>query len=78
MRARVHRNIGMRSNAFPAGAWSWDRCFVAGGTALAASSPTYEFRIAPKSLSEALIDFAVQSNLSIGGVSACSGRSGWA
>ena len=48
---------------------------VAGGPALAASSPTYEFRIAPKSLSEALIDFAVQSNLSIGGVSACSGRS---
>ena len=43
-------------------------------SALAASSPSYEFHIAPKPLSEALIDFAVQSNLSIGGVSACPGR----
>jgi len=42
--------------------------------ALAASPPSYEFRIAGKPLSEALIDFAVQSNLSIGGVSACAGR----
>lgn len=49
--------------------------FVAGGTALAASPPVYEFRIPPKPLSEALIDFAVQSNLSIGGVSLCTGRS---
>jgi iron complex outermembrane recepter protein len=49
--------------------------FVAliGGPALAAS-PAYEFRIPAKPLSEALIDFAVQSNLSIGGVSACAGR----
>lgn len=44
------------------------------GPALAAS-PVYDFRIQPKALSEALIDFAVQSNLSIGGVSACAGRS---
>ena len=44
-------------------------------SAWAASSPSYEFRIGPKPLSEALIDFAVQSNLSIGGVSACAGRS---
>ncbi|MGZ3398796.1 MAG: TonB-dependent receptor domain-containing protein [Caulobacteraceae bacterium] len=43
--------------------------------ALAAGSPDYDFHIPPKSLSEALIDFAVQSNLSIGGVSACAGRS---
>ena len=54
--------------------------FVAGSallitsSALAASSPSYEFHIARKPLGEALIDFAVQSNLSIGGVSACAGR----
>jgi outer membrane receptor protein involved in Fe transport len=47
---------------------------LAAPPALAASSPSYEFHIAPKPLSEALIDFAVQSNLSIGGVSACAGR----
>jgi iron complex outermembrane receptor protein len=45
-----------------------------GGPALAAS-PTYDFHIQPKALSEALIDFAVQSNLSIGGVSTCAGAS---
>jgi outer membrane receptor protein involved in Fe transport len=44
------------------------------GPALAAV-PSYDFHIAPKPLSEALIDFAVQSNLSVGGVSACAGRS---
>jgi outer membrane receptor protein involved in Fe transport len=43
-------------------------------SAMAAGSPSYEFHIAPKPLGEALIDFAVQSNLSIGGVAACSGR----
>jgi outer membrane receptor protein involved in Fe transport len=43
-------------------------------SALAAAPPSYEFRIPPKALSEALIDLAIQSNLSIGGVSACSGR----
>jgi len=43
-------------------------------SALAATPPSYEYHIAPKPLSEALIDFAVQSNLSIGGVSACAGR----
>jgi outer membrane receptor protein involved in Fe transport len=43
-------------------------------SAMAAGSPSYEFHIAPKPLGEALIDLAVQSNLSIGGVSACSGR----
>jgi iron complex outermembrane receptor protein len=47
---------------------------LAAPAALAATSPSYEFHIAGKSLSEALIDFAVQSNLSIGGVSACAGR----
>jgi outer membrane receptor protein involved in Fe transport len=47
---------------------------LAAPPALAAESPSYEFHIAPKPLSEALIDFAVQSNLSIGGVSACAGR----
>jgi hypothetical protein len=44
-------------------------------SAFAAGSPSYDFHIPPKPLSEALIDFAVQSNLSIGGVSACAGRS---
>lgn len=44
-------------------------------SAFAAGSPSYDFHIRPKPLSEALIDFAVQSNLSIGGVSACAGRS---
>ena len=48
---------------------------VGGGPASAASSPVYEFRIPPKPLSDALIDFAVQSNLSMGGVSLCAGRS---
>lgn len=48
---------------------------LTGGTVLAATPPTYSFHIASKPLSEALIDFAVQSNLSIGGVSACPGRS---
>jgi outer membrane receptor protein involved in Fe transport len=41
---------------------------------LAAGVPAYDFHIADKPLSEALIDFAVQSNLSIGGVSTCAGR----
>ncbi|HEY4029525.1 MAG TPA: TonB-dependent receptor [Caulobacteraceae bacterium] len=54
---------------------------VAAGSALLiapsafAAAPSYDFHIPPKPLSEALIDFAVQSNLSIGGVSACGGRS---
>ncbi len=43
--------------------------------ALAAGAPTYEFRIAPKAAGDALIDFAVQSNLSIGGIAACAGQS---
>jgi outer membrane receptor protein involved in Fe transport len=43
------------------------------GPALAAV-PSYDFHIPSKPLGEALIDFAVQSNLSIGGVSACAGR----
>jgi outer membrane receptor protein involved in Fe transport len=47
---------------------------LAAPSALAATSPSYEFHISPKPLGEALIDFAVQSNLSIGGVSACVGR----
>jgi len=40
-----------------------------------AAYPVYDFHIQPKALSEALIDFAVQSDQSIGGVSACAGRS---
>jgi outer membrane receptor protein involved in Fe transport len=43
--------------------------------ALAAGPPVYKFNIAAKPAAEALIDFAVQSNLSVGGVSACTGRS---
>jgi outer membrane receptor protein involved in Fe transport len=46
---------------------------LAAPSVLAATPPSYEFHISPKPLGEALIDFAVQSNLSIGGVSACVG-----
>jgi iron complex outermembrane receptor protein len=42
--------------------------------ALAANAPVYQFRIPAKSVSEALIDFAIQSNLSIGGTASCAGR----
>jgi outer membrane receptor protein involved in Fe transport len=42
--------------------------------ALAAAAPVYQFRISAKSVSEALIDFAVQSNLSIGGRANCAGQ----
>jgi iron complex outermembrane receptor protein len=42
--------------------------------AWAANAPIYQFRIPAQSISEALIDFAIQSNLSIGGTAACSGR----
>jgi outer membrane receptor protein involved in Fe transport len=54
--------------------------FAAGSALLIAPSafaaaPSYAFHIPAKPLAEALIDFAVQSNLSIGGVSACGGRS---
>ncbi len=44
-------------------------------TAMAATAPVYQFHISSKPASEALIDFAVQSNLSIGGVSNCLGVS---
>jgi iron complex outermembrane receptor protein len=44
------------------------------GEALAAGAPVYQFHIPAKPAAEALIDFAVQSNLSIGGASACPGR----
>ena len=44
--------------------------------ALAAQAPVHQFNIPPKPAAEALIDFAVQSNLSIGGTAACTGRSG--
>lgn len=43
--------------------------------AFAAGPPVYQFNISAKPAAEALIDFAVQSNLSVGGVSACFGRS---
>jgi outer membrane receptor protein involved in Fe transport len=48
---------------------------IASGPACAASPTTYEFRIRPRPAAEALIDFAVQSNLSIGGAAACTGMS---
>ncbi len=44
-------------------------------TAFAAGPLSYHFSIAPKPAAEALIDFAVQSNLSVGGGAACNGRS---
>lgn len=43
--------------------------------ALAAGPPAYQFRIPAKPLDEALIDFAVQSNLTIGGTATCAGDS---
>ncbi len=43
--------------------------------AMAAKAPVYAFQISAKSVSEALIDFAVQSNLSIGGGAVCRGYS---
>jgi iron complex outermembrane receptor protein len=43
--------------------------------AFAAGPLAYHFNIAAKPAAEALIDFAVQSNLSVGGASVCSGRS---
>ena len=47
----------------------------AASPALAAGSPLYQFHIAPKPTGEALIDFAVQSNLSVGGIADCGGES---
>lgn len=44
-------------------------------SAMAAASPVYQFNISSKPVSEALIDFAIQSNLSIGGVASCHGVS---
>src|SRR5579871_1393055 len=41
--------------------------------AWSASSDTRSFSIRAKTASEALIDFAVQSNISIGGVESCRG-----
>ncbi len=43
--------------------------------AIAAGPPVYQFRIPAKPASEALIDFAVQSNLSVGGAAVCTGKS---
>jgi outer membrane receptor protein involved in Fe transport len=43
--------------------------------AVAAPAPVYRFRIPAQPAAEALIDFAVQSNVSIGGASICTGRS---
>jgi len=57
--------------AIPAGAL----LFFAAPAAFAANAPVYQFRIPPKPVAEALIDFAVQSNLSIGGAAACPGNS---
>ena len=55
--------------------WAHAFTLFAASAALAAGSPVYQFRISPKPTSEALIDFAVQSNLSIGGVAGCKGQS---
>jgi outer membrane receptor protein involved in Fe transport len=43
--------------------------------AIAAGDLVYEFHIPSKPIAEALIDFAVQSNLSVGGIAACPGVS---
>lgn len=71
LRRRVRTSAATRLQgiAFAAGS-----ALLIGSPALAAGSPSYDFHIPRKALSEALIDFAVQSNLSIGGVSACAGR----
>ncbi len=45
------------------------------GLSLAQPHGQYAFAIQPKSASEALIEFAVQANISIGGVQACRGAS---
>jgi iron complex outermembrane receptor protein len=66
--ARVRRLVRA---ALPAGAI----LAFAAPAAMAASAPVYHFHIPAKSVSEALIDFAVQSNLSVGGATACAGAS---
>jgi len=65
---RVHR---LARSAFPAGAL----LLLLAPAAMAAGEPVYQFRIPAKPVSEALIDFAVQSNLSIGGGGVCPGIS---
>ena len=44
-------------------------------TTAQAAPAEYRVSVRPKSTSEALIDFAVQTNISVGGVTACKGRS---
>ncbi len=58
-------------------AWSVFACVAAltPGTALAQSARPYAFSIQPKIASEALIEFAVEANISIGGVNTCHGAS---
>ena len=58
-------------------AWSLCACVgaFAPSVAWAQSEHPYAFAIQPKAAAEALIDFAVQANISIGGVNACRGRS---
>ena len=70
MGARVH---SLARSALPAAALLV--FLVPPFRAVAANAPVHQFRIPPKSVSEALIDFAVQSNLSIGGGAACAGSS---
>jgi outer membrane receptor protein involved in Fe transport len=48
---------------------------LAPGVARTAPASVHVFNIKPKSASEALIEFAVQANISIGGVNACKGPS---
>ncbi len=69
MRARVQR---LARSALPAAALL---VFLVPCRAMAAGAPVHQFRIPPKKAAEALIDFAVQSNLSIGGGAACIGPS---
>jgi outer membrane receptor protein involved in Fe transport len=66
---------GRSSRAATSAVWALALASSAASPALAAESPTYQFRISPKPTNEALIDFAVQSNLSIGGIAGCAGQS---
>ena len=58
-------------------AWSLCACLSAllPSGAFAQAAHAYAFSIQPNAAAEALIEFAVQANISIGGVNSCRGRS---
>ena len=76
LRRRVRISApGRLSRTVAPAVWALCLTLPTASPALAAGSPTYQFRIPPKPTGEALIDFAVQSNLSIGGITGCTGQS---